>query len=90
MRDKIEKLAKSHTIPNDEKLEKRLDSLNHMARFYENKAETGDEKSRRMFKSFVESIMYAITVIRMYRSLTKSINKLAEEAENETRTSSKS
>lgn len=71
----INALARSHPVPSEEKLLRRMARLERMARFYDEKAPDAPEKQAMMFKGFVSALLYAMTMIKMYRKLTK---KLAE------------
>lgn len=90
MDDRIIELARQHQIPSEPKLERRLDRLQRMLTFYESKIPEAPDKQANMFKGFVSSLLYAMTMIKMYRKLTKAINELAEEATDEIRTNSQS
>lgn len=90
MNDKIVELARQHQVPSEPKLERRMDRMQRMLNFYESKIPDAPEKQANMFKGFVSSLLYAMTMIKMYRKLTKALNELAEEAEHETRTNSQS
>lgn len=85
----IQDLAARYGVPNEVKLERRLQRLERMISFYQSKVDMPDipEKQANMFKGFISSLQYAITMIKMHRSLTK---ELAEEATNENRTDSQS
>lgn len=79
--EKIIELARQHQVPAELKLERRMDRMNRMTKFYESKIETPDipEKQANMFKGFVSSLLYAMTMIKMYRKLTKALQDIAEE-----------
>lgn len=77
----IKALAKSHPIPQDLKLERRMSRINRMIRFYEEKAPIAPEKQGDLFRAFASSLIYAATIIKMYRKLTKKITELANETE---------
>lgn len=79
----IEQLAKSHPVPEDQKLEKRVLRLQRMQYFYEQKMAEAPEKQRLMFSGFVSALVYSMTIIKMYRKLTKRIADLAEGANDE-------
>jgi hypothetical protein len=83
MNDKIVELARRYQVPADEKMNRRLDRLSRMTAFYESKIPDAPEKQANMFKGFVSSLLYAATMIKMYRKLTKELNTIAEEATNE-------
>lgn len=74
----IQALAKSHPVPSEDKLQKRLLRLERMLRFYEEKAPEAPEKQGLMFSGFVSALLYAVTMIKMYRKLTKKLAELAE------------
>jgi len=83
-KQKILALAKSHPVPNEDKLERRMKRLDRMAKFYEEKAPSAPEKQSMMFTGFVSALMFAATIIKMYRKLTKQLAELAKEVdENE-------
>ena len=92
MNEKIIELARQHSVPSELKLERRMERMQRMTSFYESKIGTPDipEKQANMFNGFVSSLLYAMTMIKMYRKLTKALNELAEEATNEIRTNSES
>lgn len=83
MNDKLIELARRYQVPADEKMNRRLDRIQRMLTFYESKIPDAPEKQANMFKGFVSSLLYAITMIKMYRKLTKELNTIAEEATNE-------
>lgn len=78
---KVQALARSHPIPSELKLERRMHRLDRMARFYQEKAPEAPEKQGLMFNGFVSALIYAMTMIKMYRKLTKRLAELAEEAD---------
>lgn len=84
--EKIVALARSHPIPSEDKLERRMRRLERMTKFYEEKAPEAPEKQGLMFNGFVSALLYAATMIKMYRKLTKRLAELAEEAQNGTET----
>lgn len=81
--DEIIALIKSHPVPQDDKLERRLNRLRRMENFYIDKITEAPEKQALMFNGFVSALMYATTVIKMYRQLTKKLAELAEEADSD-------
>lgn len=83
MNEKIIELARQHQVPSELKLERRMDRMQRMTSFYESKIPDAPEKQANMFKGFVSSLLYAMTMIKMYRKLTKALAELAEEAQNE-------
>lgn len=70
----------AHPVPAESKINKRLASLERMQAFYETKVSTAGITQFRIFREYVVAIVYAITVIKMYRKLTK---RLAAELERE-------
>ena len=88
IKEKIKELSRQFSVPTEDKLEKRLSSLQRMSNFYESKVEGAPERQANMFKGFVVTLAYAITIIKMHRSVTKALKELAEEADHETRTDS--
>lgn len=83
LKNKVQDLSKSHPIPGDEKLERRLLRLERMRDFYEAKIPDAPVKQGMLFSGFVTALVYAITTIRMYRKLTTKLKELAEDDENE-------
>lgn len=75
-------LAKSHPIPSETKLERRMKRLERMERFYDEKQAEAPEKQALMFNGFVSALVYAMTIIKMYRKLTKQLAELAQEADS--------
>lgn len=81
--DEIKALAKSHPVPSEMKLDRRMKRLERMTRFYEEKVPEAPEKQSLMFSGFVSALIYAATMIKMYRKLTQRLAELAEEAGDE-------
>lgn len=77
----VKELAKSYPPPQADKLEKRLGQIERMSGFYRDKIPTAPEKQSIMFKGFVGALLYASDMIKMYRRLTKKLEKLAEDNE---------
>lgn len=77
-RDEIKELAKAHPIPSEDKLERRMKRIDRMTAFYQEKAPEAPEKQSLMFSGFVSALLYAATMIKMYRKLTKKLADLAE------------
>lgn len=82
-KDQMKQLAKSHPVPSEEKLQRRMKRIDRMTTFYEEKIPEAPEKQATMFTGFVSSLIYAATMIKMYRKLTIKIAQLAEEAGDE-------
>lgn len=78
----IRALAQSHPVPSEEKMVRRNGRIERMARFYEEKAVDAPEKQGLMFSGFVSALMYALTIIKMYRQLTMRLAELADEGVN--------
>lgn len=75
----LKALAKSHPVPNEPKLNRRLERMARMAKFYEEKIPDAPEKQANMFTGFVAALLYSMTMIKMYRKLTKRLAELAED-----------
>lgn len=76
----IARLARSHPLPKAAKIDHRLESLERLQKFYEKRVSIVPEIQSRMFRQFIVAIVYAIMMIKKYRSLTK---ELAAELEQE-------
>lgn len=81
IQSKINELARQHQVPSDLKMERRLSRMDRMVKFYEAKIPDAQEHQANMFKGFVSSLLYAVTMIKMYRKLTKALHELAQEEE---------
>ena len=73
----IQALAKSHPVPSEDKLKHRMTRLDRMASFYLEKAPESKDGGI-TFTSYAVALTYAITMIKMYRKLTKKLAELAE------------
>lgn len=82
-RDKLLALAKSHPVPSDDKLERRMKRIDRMTAFYRDKAPEAPEKQSQMFVGFVSALVYTRSLVKMYRSLTEELADLAETIDNE-------
>lgn len=78
--DQAKVLSKSHPVPAQGKLDNRLRNLQRMVEFYMKKAPEGDDGGI-TFYAFAGSLKYAISIIKMYVTLTKKIAELAEQEE---------
>jgi hypothetical protein len=87
-KDEIKALARSHPIPSEDKLERRMKRIDRMTAFYSEKIPEAPEKQSLMFTGFVSALLYAATMIKMYRKLTIKLAQLAEEAGDEENTNS--
>lgn len=76
-------LARSHPMPSEQKLDKKVKRIEKMAVFYEAKIPEAPEKQAMMFAGFVSALFYAKTMINQYRKLTQ---KIAEAADDDERT----
>lgn len=83
LQSKINELARQHQVPSDIKMERRMSRMERMLSFYEAKIPDAPEKQANMFKGFVSSLLYAMTMIKMYRKLTKALQELALEEESD-------
>lgn len=81
--DEVKALAKSHPIPSEPKLERRMKRLERMTAFYEEKVPEAPEKQSLMFSGFVSALIYAATIIKMYRKLTTKLAELAEQGDED-------
>jgi hypothetical protein len=79
---KILELIKSHPVPSQDKLDRRVKRIERMKAFYEDKQADAPEKQALMFKGFVSALVYAMAMIKMHRKLCIALNELAEEIEN--------
>lgn len=69
----LRSIAIAHPVPSEHKVELRLASLERMKRFYEERIAVSTAIQSRMFREFIVAIVYAITIIKMYRKLTKRL-----------------
>lgn len=76
-------IAKSHPVLSEEKVTRRISRLERMTRFYQDKVPEAPEKQSQMFAGFVSALIYASTIIKMYRKLTKRLADLAEEVKKD-------
>lgn len=79
MHGKIQELAKRYSVPQDEKITRRVERLQRMADWYKKKIEDAEPHNQGLFKTFVGALNYAITVIKMYRKQTEELEALANE-----------
>lgn len=76
---RVKELAKSHPVPSEDKLKRRMSRLERMERFYRDKIPEAPEKQSIMFTGFVSALTYSMTMIKMYRKLTTKLAEMAEE-----------
>lgn len=79
IQDQVKALAQAHPVLSNDKLERRLARIERMTNFYRDKALIAPESQGAMFLGFVSALLYATTIIKMYRKLTCKIAELAEE-----------
>jgi hypothetical protein len=84
-KEEIKALARSHPVPSEDKLARRMKRIERMNSFYEAKIPEAPEKQSLMFTGFVSALLYAGTMIKMYRKLTIKLAELAEEAGDDER-----
>jgi hypothetical protein len=78
LKDSIEQISKSSMVPADRKLENRVQTLESLLGFYKNRTSIVSESQGRRYRQFVVALMYAITIIKMYRRLTKQLAEALE------------
>jgi hypothetical protein len=81
--DEIKALARSHPVPSELKLERRMSRIDRMTKFYQDKVPEAPEKQSLMFAGFASALIYAATTIKMYRKLTQRLAELAKEGDDE-------
>lgn len=86
VREELLALAKANPVPSVTKMDRRLQRMERMAKFYSDKAPEAPEKQGKMFREFVSALIYAVSILKMYRRLTRKLALLAEEAGNGTET----
>lgn len=77
---RIEELSRTYPPLNDRKSQRRVNTIERIAAFYEGKIPVVDEKASSMFRDFIGALKYAVTAIKMYRKVCEEINQLAQEA----------
>lgn len=77
----VKRISRGNPIPEDVKMTKKIESLNRIAAFYRSKAEIAPKQQSNMFSSFASTITYSVTILSMYRNLTKELAELAKESE---------
>lgn len=83
LQQKVNDLAKAYPLPPNDKMERRLNRIERMTDFYNEKIEIAPERQALLFKGFVSALMYASTIIHMHRKLTKRLADMADEDKNE-------
>lgn len=81
--DEIQQLNKTNPPLDEAKLKRHMGNLERISKFYQDKAETATEGQAVMFKSFFTVVIYAISIIKMYRKLTIRLAELAKESDHE-------
>lgn len=72
-------ICRTHSIPQEQKLTRRLERLERMKKFYEDKSLLAPIKQAILFKSFVSALEYSIETLNTYQKLTVRLNELAQE-----------
>lgn len=75
--EELKALAKSHPVPAEDKFERRMRRIERMTAFYKEKAPDAPEKQSLMFMGFVSALIYAASVLNMYRKLTQKLAEMA-------------
>lgn len=75
----IVELAKKYKVPAEAKVQRRLERLERMKKFYQNRAPDAPGDQANLFYSFASALTYAAELIRMYRRLTAEIAKIAKD-----------
>lgn len=86
--DKLTDLTNKYPSIEGHKTNRAMGTLKVMVKFYEERIDNRDGKVRTIFKGYVITLMYAFMIIKLHRELTAELAKLAEEANDETRTNS--
>lgn len=89
MQDKIQELSRLHPVPNTEKLESSIRNIDRIASYYDGRVKEGKTVNiiqTKLFCYYVNSLMYALTIMKRYRVLTQELKSLNLEtiAENKT------
>jgi hypothetical protein len=77
--NELKAIVRSHPIPSEEKMDRRLARLERILNFYADKAPDAPENQGKMFNGFVSALAYAMAMIKAYRKLTILLAELAEE-----------
>lgn len=83
LEQEIRELARAHPVPSQEKLDRRMQRMERMKAFYEDKQPDAPEKQALMFKGFVSALVYAMAMIKMQRKLCIRINQLADSLDSD-------
>lgn len=80
MTQRLVDLSKSYPPLQREKMERYLERLKRMRRFYIDKSENVPSTQADMFNGFIHALSYAIDIVQHYSSLT---NKLKQETQKD-------
>lgn len=83
IKDNLAHLNKSNPVLAQRKWDYHLGNLERMRSFYQLRAESTPLQKAIMFKHFVSTIVYSITIIKIYRKLTIRLSELAKEANDD-------
>lgn len=76
----IEELVKSYPVLANEKMERRLNTLQRMATFYQTHAKDSRDGGH-TFTIYFKTLLYAETIIRMHFKLTNRLAKLSQDSD---------
>lgn len=76
----IQDLVKEFTALNPKEVDDSIADLERMQFFYTKKIPQAPPNQARMFSSFVGSMSYAASVIKIHAKLTKKLKEIADEA----------
>lgn len=80
---KIKQLAREYPQLERDKVNKSLAGLERMANFYASKAEIAPRNQEMLFRSFIVTLNYAMTVITLHRKLTNDLHNTAKGIDDE-------
>lgn len=72
----IKALNKGYPPPSTDKMDRRMKRLERLFRFYTDKTPEAPPKQAMLFRGFITSLVYAMTILKMYRALTRKIEAL--------------
>lgn len=76
---RVKELHKEYPTMDLAKKQRRLEQLERMQAFYEDKIEEAPERQAKMFEGFVAALAYAINHIEKYDGLSFELYKLTKE-----------
>ena len=74
--DKIIIIKRAHPPLNEQKNDMQIERLIKMADYYNKRVEENPDFNSRAFQNYIDALVYSITIIKMYRKLTKHIQEL--------------